>query len=206
MLTGRRHRFQTRIKDYLKNIEKLYVAIHSTTGCKIIIDSSKNPAYAYILSMIPSIELSIIHLNRDARAVAFSWLKKKGDLRRMNPVLSSLAWDLRNVTSEMLERISEGRYIKVSYEQFAANPKEVLKRITQLIGVQASDLPFISENKVRLGTKHSIYGNPDRFRTGIVKLQIDQKWRNMGKMKKLAVDSLTWPLLIRYGYPIFRPF
>src|SRR3989304_8638153 len=43
-----RPRFTIPIKEYLDNIEKLYIATQSVTGCRVIVDSSKRPTYAAV--------------------------------------------------------------------------------------------------------------------------------------------------------------
>lgn len=43
------------INEYIDNFNKLYKAIYSIGKCKIIVDSSKTPMQAYVLSKIPNI-------------------------------------------------------------------------------------------------------------------------------------------------------
>ncbi|HKZ43206.1 MAG TPA: hypothetical protein VJ044_19770, partial [Candidatus Hodarchaeales archaeon] len=63
--------------EYLDHLDKLYRAIQSVTGCRVIVDSSKYPSYASILDLLPNLDLYVVHLVRDSRAVSFSWSKKK---------------------------------------------------------------------------------------------------------------------------------
>ena len=65
------------IRDYLSTTERLYRSIASVTGARVIVDSSKWPTYAFLLSNLPSIDLHILHLVRDPRACAFSWRRTK---------------------------------------------------------------------------------------------------------------------------------
>ena len=50
----------------------LYAAIASVTGCRVIVDSSKLPAYANVLAATPGIDLRVVHLVRDPRGAAYS--------------------------------------------------------------------------------------------------------------------------------------
>lgn len=206
MIPWAKSQLESRLEEYLTNIKKLYRAIKSVTKSKVIIDSSKNPAYAYILAMIPIIDLYIVHLIRDPRATAFSWLRKKEGLWQTNPLETSLVWDLRNIATEMLQRILPENYLRFYYENFISQPKLVVEKISDLVKENASYLPFITENEVKLGVNHSIYGNPNRFQAGVCRLELDDEWKKMRKLDKFIVTTLTWPFLIRYGYPIIPRF
>jgi len=61
----------------LAQTEKLYRGLEQVTEGRIIIDSSKNPAYGYLLNLIPGLEVAILHLVRDPRGVAFSSARRK---------------------------------------------------------------------------------------------------------------------------------
>lgn len=69
--------FTTNLKAYQKQLLHLYQAVQETSGCRFIVDSSKNPAYAKILAEIPQVKLYVVHLVRDSRGVAFSLSKRK---------------------------------------------------------------------------------------------------------------------------------
>lgn len=206
MVPGSKSGFRSHLKEYLNNLEELYRTIQSVTNCKVIVDASKNAGYAYILAMIPFIDLHIIHLIRDPRGIAFSWLQNKSYLGRRKPGNTSLVWNVRNIVTEMLRRNSSTKYLRLYYEDFVANPIKAVKQIIDLVVEKSLNLPFISEDEVELGVNHSIYGNPDRFQTGVIKLQRDERWRGMKTADKILVTSLTWPLLIRYGYTIIPQF
>jgi hypothetical protein len=44
----------------------LYRAIQRVSGCRWLIDSSKDPSYAFVLAALPEVRLSMVHLVRDA--------------------------------------------------------------------------------------------------------------------------------------------
>ena len=55
-------------------------------------------------------------------------------------------------------------------------------------------------------TTHSVSGNPNRFGTGEVELRADEEWRRaMRTVDRGLVTALTWPLLLRYRYPLRAP-
>ncbi|NIT60120.1 MAG: hypothetical protein GWN00_29070 [Aliifodinibius sp.] len=208
-IPGARQRFADRHALYLNTLKKLYHAIQSVIGCNVIIDSSKNVGYADILTMIPAIDLHIVHLIRDSRATAYSWRRKKEGLWRENPVKTSLVWNVRNIISGMLGMNSPRKYLRLFYEDFVRDPQEAILQILDLLREKESSscLPFVSKYEVKLGGNHSVFGNPNRFQKGIFKLQTDDEWMNgtMKNLDKVIVTMLTWPLLMKYGYFDFSP-
>jgi hypothetical protein len=214
MLTswGRR-RLKSRLREYLNNLGRLYEAIRDSTGSRVIVDSSKFPSYGYTLGMVPNVELYVVHLVRDPRAVAYSWLKKKvqppsktgefGYMHRYDPVKSSLMWGAWNLSAEMLWRRYPERYMRLRYEDFVGEPRETIERILGMVQEPATRLPFAGERVAELGASHTISGNPNRFRTGTVKLRPDEEWASRMKPGDRAlVTLLTFPLLARYRYPV----
>jgi len=199
---GKIPRLNIQLKDYLNNLERLYKTIQDITDCKVIIDSSKNAWYAQLLKMISEIDLYLLHFIRDPRATAFSWLRKKEGLRRDNPLKSSFVWSSRNIVSEMLGRRLTPKYLRLYYENFVAYPRETIKKILHLVQEEPVSLPFESTKEVKLGTNHCIYGNPNRFQSGIFKIEADDEWKSSKRNVRLLVTVLTWPLLMRYNYSI----
>lgn len=202
-----RHKQIFRLNEYLKNLEKLYQAIKTTTNCRVIVDSSKNPSYGYVLNQIPTIDLYVLHFIRESQAVAYSWSKKKhfqpGELMaRKRPVESALQWNARNITAEMFLNRTSTRHMALRYEDFVRAPQTSFQSIINLLGEKVVNLPFVGMDTVELNkVNHSVFGNPVRFQNGPVKLRLDNKWQTkMNKRQKLSVLALTWPLLLKYGY------
>lgn len=204
-----RQLLSSRLSKYLDRLESLYRAVQISTDSNVIVDSSKFPSYGYVLDMIPAIDLYIVHLVRDSRAVAYSWLRKKpqpdtanfGNMDRFNPVESSILWTGMNIATELFLQNSPERYMMLRYEDFIKKPRESIGRILDLVQEAARRLPFITEHKVKIDTNHSVSGNPVRFRTGTVELRLDKEWKTeMKQLDKILVTWLTWPMLVRYGY------
>ena len=209
MLTERGDRaLKERLEKLLINYRRLYEAIGSVTHSQVIVDSSKEPAHGYAMSLVPGVDFSVVHLIRDPRAAAYSWLKKKPQpdseeiehMVRFSPTKSSALWDTWNASAEALWRRTPQKYLRVRYEDFVANPRASLESILELMGVSA-ELPLAGEREVRLGVSHTVSGNPNRFETGPVELRPDREWKDkMNPRDKLLVTALTFPLLKRYGY------
>jgi hypothetical protein len=212
MLTpwGRR-RLESRLGGYLGTLGRLYGAVRDVTGSSVIVDSSKFPSYGYVLGMAPGVELYVLHLVRDPRAVAYSWLKRKvqpvtgggeGYMHRYDASRSSVMWEAWNLSAELLWWRSP-RYVRLRYEDFVRAPRETVGWILGMLGEGDRRLPFVSEREAELGLSHTISGNPNRFDTGTVELRPDREWASkMRRRDRALVTLLTLPLLARYGYPV----
>ena len=199
------------LAEYLDNLERLYRAVQTTTGSRVIVDTSKFPSYGFVVGMVPSVDLHVIHLVRDPRAVAYSWSRKKLQtdpetpeyIPQDTPVGTSLRWIARNLGTELLWRHSPGRHLMLRYEDFVAEPRKTIRRVLEPVQEEATSLPHVAEHEVKLGANHNIWGNPNRFQTGLVRLRPDDEWvSQMKSYPKTLVALLTLPLLVRYGYPV----
>ncbi len=210
LLPAARRRLSQRLSFYLQNVGRLYTAIQEVTGCEVVVDSSKWPAYGRMLAEIPALDLYIAHLVRDARAVAYSWQRRQllqpgteDPLPRIPyGVLSSVyQWLVGNWATERFWKGRLGHYIRLNYEEFVAHPQTAVTDILALLGKSGKPLPFSGKHQVSLGPVHAVWGNPARFQTGTVTLRLDDEWRgNMRRVDNALVTALTLPLLYRYGY------
>jgi len=211
LLPPGRRLVKRRLAEYLDSLERLYRAVQTITGSKVIVDTSKFPSYGSVLNMVPSIDLYVVHLVRDPRAVAYSWRRKRLQpdpenpeyMVRYSPTGSSLRWTVRNLATEAFWRRSKERYLMLRYEDFVANPQRTIRQVLELVGEGTASLPHVAEHEVKLGVNHNIWGNPSRFQTGTVEMQLDREWASGIKPGDRRLSTLlTLPLLVRYGYPL----
>lgn len=187
---------------------RLYESIATATQSGVVVDSSKLPSYAWMLTQVPGIDVRVVHLVRDPRAAAWSWLRKKelpdnaarSHMEQISPFKSSLLWDVWNVTTDRLWSTGSGHML-VRYEDFAANPRRVVAAIAELCGETDPDLPFTDAHTAVLAPTHTVAGNPDRLRSGPTRLELDDEWRSsMGGRDRVVVSAATAPVRRRYGY------
>jgi sulfotransferase family protein len=199
------------LAEYLAILDRLYRAVQTATGSRVIVDTSKFPSYGFALGMVPSIDLHVVHLVRDPRAVAYSWLRRRLHpdpespeyMPLRSPAASSLRWIARNLATEAFWRSSPKRYLILRYEDFVAEMQATIARVLELVREEPISLPHVAEHEVKLGTNHNIWGNPSRLQTGTVEIRPDREWVSRVKPgDRRLVTSLTFPLLIRYGYPL----
>jgi hypothetical protein len=212
MLTeGGRRKVRGRLGKFLDNTGRLYKAIQSISGSRVIVDTSKEPAYGYALGMVPGIDLRVLHLVRDPRAAAYSWAKKKRQpdsterefMHQKTPTQSAVLWDAWNAAIEALWRDTPEEYLRLRYEDFIADPRGSFEGILDLVGEEEAELPLVGEQEVKLGISHTVSGNPNRFDTGAVQLKADRAWtQKMSAREKRLVTALTLPLLARYHYRV----
>lgn len=212
MLTGKgRDELRPRMREFLEVSERLYRTIPEVTGDRVIVDSSKEPAYGFAIGMIPSVDLRVLHLVRDPRAAAYSWIKEKEQpdsrdrdfMHQKSAKDSALLWDVWNASTEALWRDGKktGRYMRLRYEDFIADPKTGFENILAFIDEPDAKPPLTGDNEVELGVTHTVSGNPNRFDTGPVELKRDDRWKKqMSSKDRNIVTALTAPLLLRYGY------
>ena len=195
--------------SYVSVLGRVYAAIAEESGGRVIVDSSKRPPHAACMHLVPGITPYFVQLVRDARAVAFSRARLKHtvdkDMRVEGAGSNALAWMRRNLHSEAVRRrYAPERSLLVRYEDFVAHPQRTLGEIVRVVGEKAGEFPFVSDKTATLHPNHNVSGNPSRFETGSVSLRIDDEWLRAQRLKdRLTTTALTWPLLLRYGYPLW---
>jgi Sulfotransferase family len=197
------------IKAHAHLVSRLYGAIRDVTGARVIVDSSKRPWDAALLSAMEGVTPFFIHLVRDPRAMAYSQSKAKANPDRsqaavMAPTrisVSAFQWIRRNLTSDAVRRSQPAaRSLLIDYHDFCTEPRDVVKAITALVGEADVELPFSDDHTVRLGGNHTVSGNPDRFRTGLVPVREDDRWKKeMPGRDRLVATALTAPLMRHYS-------
>ena len=208
LLRHHAHRLEARYGQHWHGTERLYELVATLSGAKVIVDSSKSVPYGRMLSLLPALDVYVVHLVRDARAVAHAWKRWKPApdrssapyMRRRGLLRSAAAWSVSNVGTELFCSAPE-RYLRVRYEDFAERPRESVERILRLVIDRSAALPFVGERTVDLEPTHSIKGNPDRLiQIGPIEVKLDDRWQaEMAARDRRLVTALTWPLLARYG-------
>ena len=202
----------TRLTHYRENITKLYRAIAKVTKCSVIVDSSKSPDYAYLLSTVECIDMHLLHLTRDFRGVYFSHTKKiqrkdiTADGTSQIYMRKSSLWRFIVTSYSVSLKLSSFRkknakYLRVKYEDFCLSPVAFSKLVLSFLRLEV-DLPSIeNQHQVRLKNDDlGIWGNPMRMDTEI-KISQDQQWQDkLPTGKKLLLSFLLFPLNKLYGY------
>jgi hypothetical protein len=189
----------------------LYEAIAVVSGSSVIVDSSKLPTYAAVIDALPGLDVRLLHLVRDPRASAFSWLRRKELTDQRAPTYmeqrgvtkSAVLWTVWNWVLERMWRGSPASYRRLTYEGLLENPESTLQSVVEWIDQGGDPLAcFTGERSVTFGVHHTVAGNPGRMAQGEVSLTIDDEWtRALDSRSKRIIALVTRPLLRRYGYP-----
>lgn len=203
--------FRSAYTEYIDILTQLYRAIHRYAEGKIIVDSSKALSHLLLINSIKEIDLKVIHLVRDSRAVAFSMQRKKRNpassrkedlyMGRQGVLASARDWSVANGLISLFAR-SFQYYTLLKYEDFVNQPQEALHRVLVALNLLSPEIDFfVDEQTISLAPNHMVSGNPIRFHQGEVELRPDIAWkREMPLPRRLALTALTWPLLLKYGY------
>jgi hypothetical protein len=191
----------------------LCTSLAEVTESRLNVETSKLAQLSAPLAGADEIDHYVLHIVRDPRAVAFSWRRPKPlpvssghtTMATQGTRTSVGFWTENCVGAEMLRRrVPPHRWLFLRYEDFVANPRPHVERVLDFVSVPA-DGPFVTGDTVRLGTNHTLAGNPNRFRTGLVRISDDDEWRSrMSPRDQRVIAAATLPFLLRYGYPV-RP-
>ena len=206
------------LTEYISYYTRMYAAITQVSGCELVVDSSKHPSLAHCLRWHADVDLRVLHLVRDSRAVAYSWSRqvlrpdtdRQSYMTRYSPAMAAGQWNAQNAAFHLLARRGCPT-MRLKYEDFIAEPELILRRVTGFAGLPAqASYPFLKADGTScwayLGGGHSVSGNPMRFATGQVPIRRDERWRtSMPKVQQRAVTALTLPLLAGYGYMGGKP-
>jgi UDP-N-acetylglucosamine transferase subunit ALG13 len=200
--------YERRHRAYIDRLQRLYRAIAEVSGATTIIDSSKHASYALLLSRMTTIDLRLLHVVRDSRAVAHAWTKtiarpEAGGIPMpvYGPAKAAVLWDVQNAVIERLGR--HHRYLRIRYEDFVRAPKDALVDAAKLAGIDDTGavLAMLDGDTLNLGPSHTVAGNPMRFVSGDVTIRSDETWQNdMTSARRRLVNALTLPLQHHYGY------
>jgi hypothetical protein len=185
----------------LTAVSSVYEKVVQDTGCKVIVDSSKNPANGLLVSLIPDVELHVLHVVRNPHQVVASWTKKKGYLAAHRPGPVIAWWWSYNILSEALQAKARS-YRRVRYEDFVRDPGGMLQQIARNVVGAPVATPFLNANEASVHVQHVLAGNPDKLNVGRVKIG-DRSNAATGS-RKLLINLLTFPLQLRYQYMLSR--
>ncbi len=207
-LTRRRDpAFHGELCAYRETLTALYRAVLASSGRSFVVESSKHPAQAFVLSASDALEPKVIHLVRDSRGVAWSFQKQVvrpevADGRLMPqavPAKAAWQWMLNNLPFHLLWTRGVPQ-LTIRYESYTREPLRALEEIGHLLG-RPNAPRSAAELQIDFATEHSLGGNPVRFSDRSLDLRIDEEWRSaMRRPDRLRVGAITLPLLAAYGY------
>lgn len=196
-------RLNPEAEEYARIYVRLYRAVAEVSRARLIVDSSKTPSVAALLSRMPGVDPYLLHMIRDPRAVTHSWQRAAPAPGAPSPSVTagSLHWLMRNALIERLAAGRPDRYRRLRYEDFVARPRPTVEKVLAFTGVPHNRGPFVTDTTVRLSANHNVAGNAGRMRHGEVSLRRDDRWRaEQQRSARWTSTAVALPLLHRYGY------
>ena len=202
------------LMELRSSYSRIYQAVAEVTGATVVVDASKGPALGAALAGAADIDLRMLNVVRDPRAVAWSLTRRvqrphatsgSDEMWRIPVHRASAEWTALQVEVEVIARSTGIPAARLRYEDFVADPVRTLVEATSALGVPltSTDLPAVHQGGVDLDLSHGLSGNPMRFRSGTVQLRRDDKWiTDMPPASRAVVTALSLPLLKAYGYPV----
>ncbi len=206
MLTGWGRGFQRDRAEYAKLLNRLFAAIRDVSGAEVVVDSSKDLSTTFLLRTVPGLDIRIVHLVRDSRAVAYSWTKQKakggsgGEMDRYAPTLVAVRYVFANLLLHVA-RLFGVTMMRHRYEDFVSDPAGSSRSLLTFGGVAAPVVDHIEGRTMTVGAHHSVGGNPMRFTRGAIDSRLDDAWRTeLAARDRRIVTAMTLPMLLRYRY------
>ena len=182
--------------EYLRRYNEAFIdLVLQFYGASIFLDSSKDPVRIRYLADIRSLQLYVVHLVRDGRGVVNSTRKNLG----MSVREASIEWrDTHLEIERVAKRFSDGRTLRVRYEDLCANPDGVLAGALTLIGASGS----IAATTEATNREMHVLGNRMRLK-GVLPIRLDESWRLEMSRADLAIFApIAGSLNVKYGYGV----
>lgn len=183
--------------DYVPHLARLYAGAKAASGCRVVVDTSKQFLHSFLFIDAPGIELYTVHIIRDPRACAEKAIKRGARFLKEGVI----DWIVFHKLYEKFGTLFPDRYMQIKYEDFTHEPEEVIRQIVAFTGEDTPLLPFVDKHRVEIKSSHIAAGNPNRSQLGIVEIREDEEWKTrLSPARTLLVSLLTRSWMKRYGY------
>ena len=166
------------------------------SGKQVFVDAQKDALRIRFLSEIPELDLKVVHLVRDARAGAASYMKHEPDC---DAKTAARRWLRANVSAERARSYVEpNRWMRILYEELCSDYQNTVDRIADFVGVPRAAVPEDFGN-----TEHHIVGNTMRRgkRRGIT---LDESWKTRltaGDLAAIRRVAGKWNRTFGFDWP-----
>lgn len=197
------------LRTYCEQTLALYRIVARRTGRRVLLDSSKSPGRAIALAG-SGVDLRLIHLVRDPRAVAHSMSKQMSidteagvqkELHGRPFMRTALRWNFVNAGAERALRcVPEEHGLRLRYEDMVADPAGALRRIGAAVGTDLASLGEAIAEGGMIAADHQIAGSRIRM-MGAMHLNSDMGWVDrMSEAAQAKVSRICRMRMRRYGY------
>ncbi|MBB4091153.1 sulfotransferase [Salinibacter ruber] len=182
---------ENEVRRWVNKNEKLLECVSKISSCDIIVDTSKRWQRLYLLHKFSDLNIKVVHLVRDGRAVTYSYYKKYNDLRGIKRWVKSSIYAAYLQTS-----FCDSHWLKTKYELMATKTEQVLYNLCSFLGVtyERKMLQYREARNVTVG------GNRMRHRSDN-DITLDDSWKQELKWKHEMFFNLAAGWINRlHGY------
>lgn len=147
--------------------------ISQESGCRIVLDSSKDPRRLLDLYRDERIDIRVVYLVRDGRDYMLSMSRKrrqKSGLPRKSYLTSLLEWAVINWVSRKIVRQRKFPFVKISYRELCQSPEKTIALISQKLKIP---LHYSTANHIR----HNLSGNINTLNQKGIKIDYQENWK-----------------------------
>lgn len=189
---------------FLELLASLYRFASIQAEGRMLIDSSKLPNLALALLLAEGINLHILNLVRDPRAVAVSWSKlvKKPEVLRQR----ARNWNKRANMMQQLEQLAGTAFLQLKYEDFTQDPQPILEQIQAWAGLTQSTDFFTGPHSAQISWDRTHLFPPaneevlEKQATSI-EIRPASSWKSdsHAEIRKMA-EEINFPRAAKLGY------
>ncbi|WP_424979797.1 sulfotransferase family protein [Leisingera sp. S232] len=199
-----RKALQAEHAEFLEAFGALYEAASQQAGGRMLIDSSKSVDLCLALSLLPQVELKILNLVRDPRAVAVSWAKV---LKRPKVLRGRTRnWAGRQKRLEILRRHAPADFMPLRYEDLTEDPQTWTGRIQDWAGLERDLSLFTGFNTADISWERAHLFPPAnatvlKERKETIEVTPAGSWKRPENAELHAMaEELTFPFAETLGY------
>ncbi len=172
------------------------------SGKQVFVDAQKDASRIGFLSRIPEFDLRVIHLIRDARGGAASYMKHHPGYDART---AARRWYRANMSAEWAKTyVDPARWLRIRYEDLCSDYQGTIDRIADFAGVPRATIPEDFGD-----TEHHIVGNQMRRGPGRG-IALDESWKtkltdaDLEAIRRVAgkknrMFGFDWPQTKRVG-------
>lgn len=201
------------IVDWRARNRRLIHAVCDVSNSRVVVDSSKVGIRLKYLLGVPDIDVRVLRVVRDGRAVALTYMDAFRFADASDPKLrgggtgaqdhgnrsmtdAATEWRRSNEEAKSIQRsLPEHQYLQIRYEDLCNNVGEVLGQITDFLGLERDD-KYLHFKDV----EHHVVGNGMRL-DGSSEVVLDDRWRSVLSERELEeFDRVAGTLNRSLGY------
>lgn len=210
-------RFSRSWRAHLERTQRLNAQLAATicarTGTRVIVDSSKTGTRLKYLLRNSGLEIRVLRLVRDGRAVALTYMDPHRYADATDPalrgggtgwarhrgvplVLAARQWRRsQDEAATLLRPLDPARWTTARYEDLCADPDATLRRLFVFIGVTPRSVPSVLAPR-----EHHVIGNGMRL-DQLVSPKLDERWRSaLSATDLVAFDQVAGSTNRSLGY------